>query len=261
MRSKPLLVAAALLVMTACATTTPSETTSDTTTTGGAIATTEPTTPSAPTTSAPNTTEQGPKNMGDLPEFQVVEAGEYYVEPNPGTSTRVSFTVPEGWLSWAGTFKPSPENEDEYVGVTIATVTELIDDPCLSRSWSDPGPTVADLADGLAALPGMVVIEAPNEVTAFGFDGQHLMVEVPDIPFDPARGSDGFLDCVSGSFHAWRGPLLDDRYYQGPRQSLEFWVLDVQGERLLIEKTHFPQSTATDLVELDSVVDSILIEP
>lgn len=199
--------------------------------------------------------------MADVSDFQVLEAGTYYLEPIPETSTRVSFTVPDGWVSWAGTFKPSPANEDEYVGVTIATVTELIEDPCLSHSWSDPGPTVADLADGLAALPGMVVIDAPSEVTAFGFDGQHLIVEVPDLAFDPALGSDGFLDCVSGSFHAWRGPRFDDRYYQAPRQSLEFWVLDVQGQRLLIEKTHFPASTLTDLAELDAVVDSIRIEP
>lgn len=190
-----------------------------------------------------------------------MEAGTYYVEPNPGTSLRASFTVPEGWRSWAGTYKEDPSNEDMYVGVTITPVTELSDDPCYVRSWSDPGPTVAELAQGLAALPGMVVMEAPKEVTAFGFDGQHLILEVPDIAFDPERGSQGFLDCVGGEFHGYRASVGGERYYQGPRQSLEFWVLDVQGQRLLIEKTHFPQSTSSDLAELDVVVDSILIEP
>lgn len=245
MRLRAAGMAVALLATTACTAANPPATTSETTTSGVTTATTNP----------------GPRDMGDLADFQVLPAGAYYLEPIPGTSTRVSFTVPEGWLSWTGTFKPSPANEDEYVGVTIATVNELIDDPCLSQTWSDPGPTVADLADGLAALPGMVVIEAPSEVTAFGFDGQHLIVEVPDIAFDPALGSEGFLDCVSGSFHAWRGPAFDDRYYQGPRQHLEFWVLDVEGQRLLIEKTQFPASPPADLAELEAVVDSIRIEP
>lgn len=200
--------------------------------------------------------------MDDIPEFQEVEAGTYYVEPNPGTSLRVSFTVPEGWSSWAGTYKADLSNDDMYVGVTITPVTELSDDPCYVRSWSDPGPTVAELAEGLAALPGMVVIEAPKEVTAFGFDGQHLILEVPDIAFDPAGGSAGFLDCVGGEFHGYQGSSrVGTRYYQGPRQSLEFWVLDVQGQRLLIEQTRFPQSPPTDLTELDAVVDSIRIEP
>ena len=103
MRLRAAGIAAALLVMTACTATTPSEATSDTTTSGGAAATTEPTTTeptttSAPSTSAPNTTEQGPKNMADFPDFQVLKAGAYYLEPIPDSSTRVSFTVPEGWL-------------------------------------------------------------------------------------------------------------------------------------------------------------------
>lgn len=213
------------------------------------------TTTTATTTSAPTTTVAGPKNMSDLPGFVVVETGTYYVEPIPANSTRVSFTLPEDWMSWAGAYKPNPANEEVYVGLTIMAPSKLIDDPCRSRTWSDPGPTVADLADGLAGLPGMVVIDAPSAVTAFGYEGQHLILEVPDLPFDPARESQGFLDCIDGEFHSY-----DGRYYQGPRQYLEFWVLDVEGQRLLIEKTHFPASTSAEIAELDSVVASIRIE-
>ena len=198
--------------------------------------------------------------MADTFDFQEVPAGTYYVEPIPEASTRVLFTVPDGWLSWAGSFKPSAENEDEYVSITIGVVSELPEDPCLSHTWTDPGPTVADMAEGLASRPGIVVIQAPEQVSAFGTEGEHLIVEVPGIEFDPTLGSEGFVDCVSGTFQGWRGPDMDSRYYQGPRQYLEFWVFDVEGERLLIEASHFPSSTGTDLAELDAVIESISIE-
>ena len=41
------------------------------------------------------------------------------------------------------------------------------------------GSTAADLADGFAAS-GFNVREAPAPVTAFGYDGYHVVVEVPE---------------------------------------------------------------------------------
>lgn len=51
----------------------------------------------------------------------------------------------------------------------------------------------------------------------------------------------------------WNG----DRYQQAPGQSDRLWILDVNGERLLIDASYGPHVTAADRAELAAVVDSI----
>jgi hypothetical protein len=71
----------------------------------------------------------------------------------------------------------------------------------------------------------------------------------------------GFAGCVQDAFVSWRVGPTGVRGYQGPHQAMEFWILDVDGRRLLIETTRFPESSASDVAELEQLVDSIRIEP
>jgi hypothetical protein len=80
-------------------------------------------------------------------------------------------------------------------------------------------------------------------------------VEVPDIALDRAGGDvRNSLTASTASSTDGGGPLFC--FYQGPSEYLEFWVLDVQGQRLIIEKPHLPRVDP----ELDAVVDSIRIQ-
>jgi hypothetical protein len=47
----------------------------------------------------------------------------------------------------------------------------------------------------------------------------------------------------------------------GPGYVEEFWILDVEGTRLMIAGEQSPGSPAQDLAERDSILDSIRIEP
>jgi hypothetical protein len=202
-------------------------------------------------------------DMADRSPFEEVDPGVYLVDPDgdPDTGPQVRFTIAgAGWHAWAGTYKE--ETEGRPIGVTIAEVAEVVADPCHRHTWDDPGPTVDDLAEALAALPGFEVLAAPREITLAGYAGEHLALRVPDLAYEPGLG---FTACNGGSLYGWRAPTGRDRsptrYYQGPGQELDLWVLDVDGSRLLIEATRFPDSPASDVAELHAILDSLEIRP
>ena len=49
--------------------------------------------------------------------------------------------------------------------------------------------------------------------------------------------------------------------YSGPGDREEFWILDVEGTRLMIAAGRSPGSRPADLAELRTVLDSIRIRP
>ena len=58
-------------------------------------------------------------------------------------------------------------------------------------------------------------------------------------------------------FKSWND-AIGDRYQQGPGQVDRLWILDVEGNRLLIDATYMPAATEQDRAELAMVVNSIL---
>jgi hypothetical protein len=221
------------------------------------------------TTSPTSTSEIGSttiiQNIGDLPEFAPLEAKTYYIDPDDDASTplRVMYTIPEeGWLMWIGTVKRE-EGEDRAVMVSITTVSNLMVDACVDQRPADPpiGPTVDDLAAGLAELPPFQVTKPPTDVTINGYSGQHLELTIPDdLPYDPDGGS--WTDCGRGELQSWIGTESFDYFYgYAPGQVEEFWILDVDGTRLMIQSRWFPESPPEDIAEMRTILDSIRIEP
>ena len=51
-----------------------------------------------------------------------------------------------------------------------------------------------------------------------------------------------------------------DRYQQGPGQVEELWILDVDGQRLVIDATHMPATSMADVAELHSILRTIRFE-
>jgi hypothetical protein len=193
------------------------------------------------------------------------EAKTYYIDPDddPSTPLRVMYTIPEeGWLMWIGTVKRE-EGEDRAVMVSITTVSNLMVDACVDQRRADPpiGPTVDDLAAGLAELPPFQVTKPPTDVTVYGYSGKHLELTIPDdLPYDPDGGS--WTDCGRGELQSWIGTVSFDYFYgYAPGQVEEFWILDVDGTRLMIQAKWFPESPPQDIAEMRKVLDSIRIEP
>ena len=151
--------------------------------------------------------------------------------------------------------------------LSITTVTNLVTDGCLDHTPLEPpvGPTVDDLATALSQLAPFEVTAPPTDVTLLGYPGKHLELTVPDLGFT-GGGEAQFADCLDGELHSWISPLNDNGAtsfsgYDGPGETEEFWILDVEGTRLVLVKFDSPQSSAEDLAERDAIFDSIRIEP
>jgi hypothetical protein len=153
--------------------------------------------------------------------------------------------------------------------VSITTVTNLVTDGCRDHMWADPpvGPGVDDLAAAMADLAPFELTSPPTDVTAYGHGGKHLAWTVPDLPVAGPVGEPRFTECGAGQLKSWVAFIDADEPgdafygYTGPGYSEEFWILDVEGTRLMIAAETSAHSPAKDVAERDAILESIRIEP
>lgn len=221
--------------------------------------------PQAEDVTVPNPTAPSPtptvQDIRELEYFAPLEPGTYSIDAyeDPSTPLRVVYEVPaEGWSMWIGAVKFG--DDDGHVAVSITTVVNLVRDGCRDHLSADPpvGPTVDDLATALSDLAPFEVTSPPGDVTVYGYRGKHLELTVPDVAFDR---------CDDGDLRSWIAPMdaaeEGDAFYgyTGPGYREEYWILDVDGTRLVIAAGRSSGSPPEDLAELRAILDSIRIEP
>jgi hypothetical protein len=248
----------------------------DTTTTDEQITTV----PSAPTTAAPV--------HDDVLTWSVDPDGD------ARTPLRVTYQVPTDSTGtplldvrgWFGALRFLPGDADGITALSITTVTNLVGDGCRDHTPLDPpvGPTVDDLATALSQLAPFEVTAPPTDVTLFGYHGKHLELTVPALTVtgagdaSPSKNIAKFTGCVEGELYSWISPLNDawgsptllghspDSHgafnaYQAPGQTEEFWILDVDGTRIVFVSFDTPGAPAEDIAARDAIFESIRIEP
>ncbi|HEX4902775.1 MAG TPA: hypothetical protein VFV42_08195 [Acidimicrobiales bacterium] len=202
-----------------------------------------------------------------VPFLEPIEPGTYAIDPDAddATSMKVLFDVPEGWESWLGAVRFANRG---HVALSIVEVENLVAEGCRGHYPADPpvGPTVEDLASALTALAPFEVTSPPAAVDLLGHTGVHLQLRVPDLPTEPAeRSSDrAFATCTGGQLHSWYAPNLDGAYYGyngEPGRVEDYWILDVDGTRLVLITTTGPSSPPEDVEQLGRVFDSVRIVP
>jgi hypothetical protein len=187
-------------------------------------------------------------NAAQLPAaFEPMEPGAYYTDPDfdESTSLRGTFVV-EGtrWVS----LEPHGAEINDSVSLLVVEVDEMRTTAC---NTSDAPVAAESTAAGLAnqfASNGLIVREAPAPVSAFGYDGDKLVMEVQP-------------GCADEADQVWYGGAFQGRYYQGSGQVLEYWFLNVEGTPVMVEATWFPDSPAEDVAELREVLDTLAITP
>jgi hypothetical protein len=102
----------------------------------------------------------------------------------------------------------------------------------------------------------------PTAVTLAGYSGQYLEWSVPaDLKSSTWTDFDACdvdpSDVVHRNFNSWLGNGMGNRYQQVPGQVDRLWVLDVNGQRLVIDGTYSADTVQADRDELESVVASI----
>lgn len=213
------------------------------------------------TTSAPAI-----RNIWDFQPLGPIRSGTYFIDPDldPSTPLRVVYDVlDDGWSMWVGAAKFN--GDGGHVGVSITTVNNLVTDGCSDHSWANPpvGPSVDDLTAALAALAPFEVTSQPTDVTIYGYSGTHLAWTVPGMPTE--GGGPVFTGCAGRQLKSWVAPFdtePGDAFYgyTGPGYSEEFWILDVEGTRLMIAAGQSDDAPSEDIAELRAILDSIRIE-
>lgn len=211
-------------------------------------------------TACSEATAEGPQSVG--PEA-----------PSSGQATRTSLDgrvvgdtdhpgyaveVPDGWSTADGGFMV--KSGADVVGMSVWDVAQVPGHPChWKRSMSVVGPTVDDLVDALTSQKLRDPTD-PTDITLAGHDGRYLEWSVPsdwivtgDSNFkgcdDPGNGHQDFV--------SWLGRDEGDRWQQVAGQIDRLWVLEVDGQTLLVDATYTPATPEAVREELDQVVASL----
>ncbi len=211
----------------------------------------------------------GAADIEDVPDDLLTMDTTYWVDPDDDRSTLLcaTLTLPaDGWHPFLGVFKDREEDGElvERVSAIITDVTNLTVDACSEQRARDPavGPSVEDLAAALTALPPFEVASPPVDVTMYGYSGKHLQLRVPeDMPYASAYGT--FEGCFEGRLRTWIAPELSFAFYgyTAPGDTEDFWILDVDGTRLVIAALTSAKASEALIAERQSVLDSIALEP
>jgi predicted small secreted protein len=220
-----------------------------------------------PTTSAP-ATASGPSASPTPSPVEVsdgsLEAGTTYFinEQARVVGPRwVVLTVPAtGWKSNDHIlFKTLPGGSDSAITkLSTWTVGNLKADPCRWKAGAlDPpvGPTVGDLAAALIEQVGPTVATS-TDATLGGYRGKKIEYSAPS-DFDHSS-------CDEGVYSRWQ-PASDPDDWGGwveaGGQRNAVYIIDVDGQRLLVDTMSLPGASAGDLAEVDQIIASIRFEP
>ena len=166
--------------------------------------------------------------------------------------------VPDGWSTSGDLF--IVKSGADVVGMSVWDVAQVPRHPChWKRTMSTVGPSVDDLVDALSSQQLRDPTE-PTDITLAGHHGRYLELSVPsdwvvtgDADFEGCDDSgNGHQDFVS-----WLGRDEGDRFQQVAGQVDRVWVLDVDGQTLVVDATYTPATSEAVREELDQVVASI----
>lgn len=225
----------------------------------GSISTPSPTASPSPTSTA--TPSRAPA-MIEFPGFSNNVAAGTYAWTMPGLAT-IAFTLPDGWISRFGIPHKDRDGPGEMAfGNWI--IANVYTDPCQWQgSLLDPpvGPTVDDLATAVVAQKGRTASPATDE-TLGGFPAKRVELTLP-ADLDIAKCHSGFVRFwVAPGDDVDNWPPAGDSEVRSPRagQINVVYIIDVNGQRLVIDTWHMPGTSAADLAELDAVLASLRIE-
>jgi hypothetical protein len=198
----------------------------------------------------------------DLSDGSLIAGTTYFINDSRVDGPRwVVLTVPAtGWLSndWI-LFKNLPGSPDSHViALSTWTVGNLKADPCRWKAGTlDPpvGPTVGDLAAALIKQTGPAEGKS-TDATLGGYRGKKVEFSIPSN-FDSTSCDEGVYSRWEAASEPgdWGGWI----YGGGMRNAV--YIIDVDGQRVVIDTMSLPGASATDVAELDQIIASIRFEP
>ena len=176
-----------------------------------------------------------------------------------GVPISVDLPTP-GWRSEQGFFL------NKGTGVTSAGTSFLFWDPDPKGVYADPcaykvsppaGPSTADLADAVVAIPGVDVVSGPSDVTVGGHPAKNVVLTLPETIGCKAGDRGFYLWYGQGEGSGCGGTEPCPRYATAPGSTYRVWIVDVGGTRLFIEAESYKGAGPKVGHEIQQIVDSI----
>ena len=188
----------------------------------------------------------------------LVPAGSYWISGSGSDAinmSRLTFTLPGGWTR-ADVVAKDPGTNSEVL-LDLWTVTDIFADAC---KWDEAnlvnvGTTADEFVNAIANQKSHTA-SAVTDTTIDGYPAKEITLTVAPI-LDTATCTDGVLRFWPGPGPNFSGGMCCD--LTGNIDTL--YAVDVNGKRTVIIARHYPGSSSQSLAELQSIVDSIQIEP
>ena len=229
------------LVLTSC----------DTGSTPESAAATSATSPPATSTASAPTAIVEPRSMAGM--NGALEAGRWVmpmVWNDPDALPRAVVEVPAGYGTPGGSVvdRGADGDPDNHGDVLFWTAQDVVRDPCEGVTTADPGPTVRDLADAIVAQPGQQTTR-PKPVTVDGYSGLYLEVTTPRKPSRLAG-------CHASEYALWSNEDGDFYRTNVPAAINRFWILDLNGQRIVMCAVTTPSEDAAAITEVVGIAES-----
>ncbi|NUR16182.1 MAG: hypothetical protein HOQ13_07700 [Dermatophilaceae bacterium] len=169
------------------------------------------------------------------------------VAPRSGLAVELTPTGEKWWLFEQGMVVQAPTFVREAAGIRVMEPDGLPYGPCQAQTRlpTEPGPSPRDLAHEVLSRYPFTVIEPIAPSTRFGGSGVHLTAKLED----PDAGL-----CDNGG-------LMTYRAMAAQHQLVELWVLVVHGERVVVERSWFPETSRKVLAAQQATLDSLRFVP
>ena len=167
---------------------------------------------------------------------------------------KVTVQVPEGWSANGNWVVIGPKGNLAPDGMAVrfyGGALNLYTDPLAPGAGElvpAVGPSVDELVSAVVDHPGWTTTD-PTPITIDGYSGQVLHVTLPAGTSD-ATPFYLFVDPAGGQIWGWAAGQLFDVY-----------VIDVGGERLVIDAFHYPGTSASDVAAQTDVINSVKLAP
>jgi hypothetical protein len=208
-------------------------------------------TPATPT-SEPTYTSSTPSSGADVPGApdlsafgeEELEPGRYTFLPFGGSEADLpEMQVPDGFAAYKGFAVGA--SKGPFRSVMVWTIDTVDLQPCKTSGPTRIGPSPDALAEALSRQR-LTTTTAPERIELGGHQGLYLEVTAPT--------GRRFTDC--NSFDLWGNDGGGLRYLQGPGQVERLWILDVPGERLVIDASSTQGVTPSQEQQLRQIAES-----
>lgn len=171
-----------------------------------------------------------------------------------GLPVRLTVALPAGGHWWTDTdwvvIGPNGNQSPGGMAIRFYTVGNVYKNPgSTADGFVTPslGPTVDDLVQAILAHPGWAAT-GPTPITVNGYAGQQVKLTTPS-------------DAAFSAYYLFTNGAGDDIWGFAPDQTFELSIVDVAGQRVVIEAYHYPGTSRADLAAQQAVLASIQLSP